>query len=946
MKYTKAKILFVVLVGMSFHLGLKAQVFLSDTIKQTTIAYGVQPEWQVTGSISSVKGEVLAKTFTSNVTTALSGRISGLVTQQGGGEPGYDTPTLRSRGVSTFGDGRDIFYVIDGFPSTIDIFQQLSPNEIESVTLLKDASAAAIYGSRAANGVMLINTKRGTVGPMKVNFGAQYGIQQPTRLPDFLGAADYARFYNEALVNDKGPGSEIYTDADIAAYRDGSDPVFHPNVNWYDQLLKKSTPIANYYLNAQGGTGTVRYFVLLNVINNQGLYKDVEKISTDAKNQSFTRYNFRTNIDITFTPYLKGIVTLGGAIEDKTNPGVDNKTDNVFDLMANIPPNAFPVYVREGTFGGSSSFSNPLGDITQRGYTSYNSRNTQTAVKLIGNLSMITQGLSISGALSFNTCFRNFSSKTRTYARYAVGKDADGNTTNKKIGDDTSLVGDESKTYQWRNMVFQGFMNYDRTFGNHAVNAMLMTEYDEYAERNNYNDAARNNLLPYKNENIGGRATYSFAEKYIASFTFGYMGNDNFAPGRRFGFFPAGSLGWIVSNENFLHNNAVINYLKLKGSYGLTGNSNISNSRFMYDQYYTANNVGYYLGTTQSARSGLVQNTLANPYLTWEKEKQLNMGAEFTLVKNIDVNFEYFRRNRYDILAKPNATVVPDFLGGATTLPDMNVGKVENNGFELNVKYHNEPSKDLSYFVEGGTWFARNKIIYSSEAPSPDDYLYNTGQRIDQPFVLEYLGFFADQQDITGSPKQMFAGEVKPGDVKYKNQNKDDVIDNNDIYPIGYATLPELTFSLHGGVNYKNFDFEIFFQGAANRSVLWAGKAIEAFQNDGKISSVALNRWTPETAATATYPRLSASNNLNNFQPSSLWLKNGSYLKLRNVEIGYNFPERLCRQIKTDAIRVYVNGTNLFSLDHMDGVMDPEDLQNGLGYPVMRTFSLGLSVKL
>ena len=947
MKHIRTNILLVVWVGMSFSLGAKAQVIHSDTIKKTTIAYDTQPEWQVTGSVSSVKGEVLTKTFTSNVATSLYGRIPGLFTQQGGGEPGYDTPTLRSRGVSTFGNGRDIFFVIDNIPSTIDVFQQLSPYEIESVTLLKDASATAIYGSRAANGVMLINTKRGKIAPLSVNFNIQYGIQQPTRLPDFLGAQDYARLYNEALVNDKGPGSEIYTEADIAAYRNGTDPVFHPNVNWYDQLLRKQTPIANYNLNAQGGTGIVQYFVMLNVIDNHGLYKDTEKISENTQNQSFTRYNFRTNIDIALSRYLKGVVTLGGAIEDKTNPGVDDKTNNVFNLMASIPPNAFPVYVSPDMYGGNSSFTNPWGDITQRGYTSYNSRNTQTTVKLIGNLGMITQGLSISGAISFNTHFRNFSSKTRTYRRYTAEKDAAENINYKKFGDNTSMEGNESRTYQWRNMVFQGFLNYDRTFGNHSVNAMLMTGYDEYAERNNYNDQARNHVLPYINVNSGGRFNYSFDQRYIASFSFGYMGSDNFAPGHRFGFFPAGSVGWIVSNEEFMRDNKIVDYLKLKASYGLTGNNDIGGSnRFMYNQYYTANEVGYYFGTPQSARDGLVQGILANPLVTWEKEKHLNIGAEFSLFKHFDFNFEYFRRNRYDILAKPNGSV-PDFLG-TTTLPDMNVGEVENNGFEASIKYHNELSKELSYFVEGGVWFARNKIIYNSEAPMPYNYLYKTGQRIDQPFLLEYLGFFSGQEDINNSPKQMFADEVKPGDVKYKNQNStdDNVIDKNDLYPIGYSPLPELNFSLHGGVKYKNFDLEFLFQGAGNRSVYWEGKYIQAFQNDGKISSIALDRWTPETAATATYPRLSSSNNLNNFQQSSLWQKNGSFLKLRNLEIGYTVPKNLSQKITLENIRVFFNGTNLFSFDHMEGLMDPEATQNGLGYPVMRTFSLGLSIQL
>lgn len=914
-----------------------AQTMQSDTI--VTVAYGNQPQWQVTGALSSIKGDDLSKSFTSNIATTLYGKLPGLVVQQGYGEPGNDMPTLRARGIGTFGQGRELLIVIDGFPSSDNCFQQLVPQEIASLTLLKDATATAIYGNRAANGVLLVTTKRGKISPLTVNVGIQYGIQQAPRLPQFLGAYDYARLYNEGLVNDKGPGSEIYTPEDLEAYRSGSDPIYHPDVNWYNQILKSVTPLANYNISAKGGSSSVRYFVLFNVVNNQGLYKKTEKVSENTKNASYTRYNFRTNVDIDLSSRIKAIVTLGGTLEDKTNPGTNEKTDEQFNLMASIPSNSFPVYVAPGMLGGNSTYANPWGNITQTGYTSYNGRGAQTSAKLIIDLGMITPGLSISGSVGFNNYFKNFSSKARNYSYYSVAKGITGEPVYTIYGENTSLTGNESKTYQWRNTIFQGFLNYNRTFGMHKVDALLMANYEDYTQKNNYGDATNSHVLPYKSIGMGGRFSYSFGQRYLAEFSFGYNANDNFALGKRFGFFPAGSLGWVVSNEQFLKDNTVIDYMKIRGSYGLTGNSDLGNTRFMYNQYYTGR--GYFLGNPQGGRDGLIQGVLANPDITWEKERKMNVGFEAILFKNLSINVDYFIHNRTDILAKPYSTI-PDFLGA--NLPEMNVGEVKNKGFEATLSYEGECAKDFTYFIETSAWFARNKIKYNAEAPQLYDYLYRTGHRIDQPFLLEAIGFFADQQDIDRSPRQVFT-DVQPGDIKYKDQNGDNIIDQNDLYPIGYGAIPELTLGLHLGGNYRGFDIDMFFQGAVNRSIYWGGKYFHAFQNDGNVSSIALGRWTKETVATATYPRLSASNNLNNYQESSFWQKNGNFLKMRNLEIGYTIPQELTRKIKIDKVRCYLNGTNLFSLDHMKGMMDPESTTAGIGYPVMRTYSIGLSVQ-
>ena len=922
--------MFLLVQGLLFAGLLSAQVVVTDsasTERLVPIAYGERPDWEMTGAVSSVKEDELIKSFTTNVANTLYGRLPGLTVGQQSSEPGDDAPTLHARGIGTFGSGRDVTIIIDGFPSTYELFQQLSPQEIESVNLLKDAASAAIYGNKAANGVLLVKTKRGVNAPLELKLGVRFGMQQATRLPDFLDSYDYARLYNEAMVNDYGPGSEVYSAADLDAYKNGTDKYRYPNVNWYDQLLRKLSPIADYNLSARGGSDVVRYFVLLNVATNSGLYKGTEKESDYTKDFSYTRYNFRTNVDVKLSKRISSEFTLGGSVEDRVNPGrVRNNVSgeystNVFNLMAKLPPNAFPVYYEDGRIGGNSAYYNPWAEITETGYYSTNRRAAQLSAKLIGDLGMITPGLSISGAVGFNTIYKSYTIASREYARYDLS--------GQSFGEVSAMSISESAYNQWRNFVVHGFLNYDRTFGAHHVDAMLMGGYEEYN--------VSTTDLPYKDIVSGGRLTYSYDKRYVGEFSFAYSGCDNYAPGKRFGFFPAGSLGYVISNEEFLKGNRVIDYLKLRASYGLTGNKDNGSTRFPYNQYYTGGN--YYLGESNTATYYYVQNYYANPDATWEKDTKFNIGFDAILFDRLSITADYFKERRYDILTMPY-DVLPSFVGFER--PELNIGEVSNQGFEAVVRYTGKETKDLTWFVEASAWFARNKITYNAEAPQNYDYQYRTGHRVDQPFLLESLGFFNDQAEIDQSPTQTFA-TVQPGDLKYADLNDDGRIDAEDYKAIGYTNVPECTLGLHAGATYKGFDFDILFQGAVNRSVYWSGSYFEAFQNDGQISSIALNRWTEDTKATATYPRLSASNNQNNYQSSSFWQKNGDFLKLRSLEIGYTIPSNLTKKIKIEGIRVFANGTNLFSLDHMDGFTDPETLT---GYPAMRTVSLGLSVQL
>ena len=657
------RILFVsLLFGMNCSFAM-AHTFRVDTLLQNDInrvAYGIQPKWMTTSAVSSVKGDEL-KSFVPNIANMLNGRIPGLVVQQWGCEPGADSPAMNARGVNTYGSGAGLFIVIDGFQSTEAYFQQLTPQEIESITLLKDASATAIYGSKGANGVLLITTKRGTSDKIKINFSIQSGFQQPLRLPEFLGAYDYATLYNEALVNDgKSP---LYTPMDLEAYKAGNDPIFHPDVDWYETILRKAAPITNYNFTASGSNEYFRYFVLLNVLDDRSLYRKAGNVSDFSKNGTYTRYNFRTNIDVKLSKRLQGAVTLGGTIEDKTNPGTSENTSGMFDLMSSIAPNAFPVYVSTGMYGGNSMYSNPLGDLMQTGYTSYNGRSLQAIFQLKGDLGFITPGLSVSGAVGFNTYFKSYSKKSRQYARYSVDRDNADEIIYTTYGQNTSLAGDESSSSQWRDYSLQASLNYNRTFNElHNIDAIYLGSYNDYV--------VTGTDLSYKNIAMGGRVTYSYDKRYIGEFSFGYNGTENFPKGHRFGFFPAGSLGWILSNEAFLKGNPILNYLKLRASYGIVGNDNIGGIRYMFDQYYDG--YGYHLGNSNNVQDGLVQGKLANPDVTWEKEKKFNAGFEATLINKIDVSFDYFIQKRSNILSQPYRTV-PDYLG--ISRPDINIGR-------------------------------------------------------------------------------------------------------------------------------------------------------------------------------------------------------------------------------------------------------------------------------
>ena len=931
------------------------KVFNQQNIKN--IGYGKQSANHITSAISTVNGEEIEKNFSLNLGNTLYGRLAGLTVTQGGAEPGAASPNIYVRGINTLGGANNSpLYVIDGYISngtgTANAFMQLLPEEIASISVLKDASATAIYGARGANGVILVTTKTGKEGPLKISFTMKQGFNQAQYIPKFLNSYNYAALYNEALTNDGL--APRYTSADLEAYQNGSDPYFHPNVNWYNEVLRPTAAVSSYDLTFNGGDKFVRYFVMLNAINSQGLFKKYGDMNEESSNSSYSKYNFRTNLDITLSNRLSAEFRIAGAIEESSNPN-NYTTGGTFSLLNSLPPNAFPVYNPNGTFGGNALYSNPVANLLSTGLYKNNTRTILSSLKLTEELDMITKGLSISASASINNYFESGSRKTKQYPRYSISKGVAGDTLySPAIGQLTTLSGAEETLDQYRSIVVQAFLNYKRTFGKSDIASMLMVNADNitlFGPTGDISTPTANSTDAYKHNSAAGRFTYAFDNRYIAEFSFGYMGTDIFAPGNRYGFFPAGSIGWVLSNEKFLKTNANINYLKLRASYGLSGNDIIAGQGLSTRYAYTGTfgGGGYFFGTGNTAVGGYAENVIANSNITWEKEKTQNIGIDASIFKNLDLSFDVFNRDRYDILVASNSTT-PLFLGISTQ--NLNQGKANNKGFDFSLRYHNSTKKDLQFFVETNFSYSKSKVIFNAEALQLNTQLYSTGQAIGQPIGLKAIGFYT-QEDIAKrllDPKSVpgvLTEVIKAGDIKYQDiggpeGKPDGVIDGNDRLPIGNTGLPYLTAGLHTGLKYKNFDVDIVFQGSTGSTVYLGGNTFQAFQSNGQVAPIALNRWTPETAETADYPRLSSKDNLNNYQFSTFWQRDGSFIKVRSAEIGYVLPAKISNKVGLSKTRFFVNGTNLFSWDKIQ-YGDPESLT---GYPVTRTLTLGFKIQL
>lgn len=917
--------------------------FLSQNIP--TVFGKTIPKKELLSSMSTVTGKTLRQFNTPTLSNTFYGQMAGLHVAQSAGSPGNnDNPGLFVRGRQTFVDN-SVLVLVDGFETN---FNTLIPDEIETISVLKDAGALAVLGMDAANGAILITTKRGIVSPKtQIGFNARFGVHQASVLPQLLGNGDYATMYNEAMVNDGKSISQGYfrNDSIVAYFNNGEQPYLYPNVDWYEEMLKKSASSQDYSLTFSGGKSDARYFVALGYANYGGLYNNTDPKRSLNSNYNLHRYNVRANFDVNITKFLSSSVNFRGTIVDKKFPNAGEGT--IWRNMALFNP--YPVRTPDNNWGGTQGFAdNPVALVLQQGYLSNNERTVDINVKLVGDLGSLVSGLRAFGQVNFSNSFFDGFNKTRGYAYDELIPRSDliipGQTPPGVIPFDVITRGNTNLNFAIaqpagnqfnRTNILTGF-EYDHVFGASTFYASAM--YFQELLR------AQGSEMPFAKQGVMGRLMYDYNKKYFAEFGYSYAGSESFAPGNRFGFFPTISAGWILSNEDFFAENKVIDFLKFRASTGLLGNDRSGNTgRFIYNQFYLGAG-NYFLGNNLGINGPMFrQGNLANPDATWEKAFRTNFGVDAQLFRGLSISLDYFFENRNDIFINPSG-FIPGIVGA--NFNNLNRGKTKSNGGEIELTYQAKSGK-VEWYINGNTSIAKNRIVDIAEPVREDEYLYARGNPINQPFILEAIGFFSDVNDINNSPKQLF-GDVRPGDVKYKDQNGDGIIDDNDRMPIGKTALPEVMYAFGGGFNLAGFDFGFFFQGAGGRSIsLLDNSNVIPFLNGGVRPTqwVKDNYWTPERGNDALFPRLTTDPNDNNYRASTLWQRSGSFLRLRNLEVGYSLKLAALQKIKLNNLRFFANANNLFTIDKIDEMaLDPE-IMNQFLHPALKSFNFGFTLK-
>jgi TonB-linked SusC/RagA family outer membrane protein len=899
-----------------------------------------EQDWRTTGATFTISGEDLVKTNAGNLLNTLQGRIPGLTVVTGSGEPGYDAPTLYVRGQSSWNiTGNRVAIYLDGFQVDMNSLSALSPNEIESVTLLKDAAATAVYGLDGGAGVLSVRTKEGTKsGKTKIEVNGRYGDMHPIALPQVMDAYGYVTAYNQALQNDGLP-IKYYN----PQFYKASDDPFHPNVNWYDKMLTNRSTTQNYDISFRGGNDKARFFVLGGYTSFTGIYKDADAVDKDfGTNAKYNRLSLRANLDLNLNKNLSVKATVSGITEDRNTPAGFTAAQVFANIMA-LPAAAFPVKNLDGSWGNSSVYNfNPVQNLRQNGVYSSHTRYLQTNVSFKEKLDVITQGLAFSGGISFANVYTGVYQKQFAVPAYEITKDAydnpvfdaKGNVVYKTVGSTSQSTNDAGNDHWNRTSSIFGF-DYDRSFGKHTFTGMVKYTRSSYTHDGQ--------VYAVNEQGLRGNVTYDYSKKYVADLSFSYMGSADFQSGHRYGFFPALGLGWVASNEDFLKNNKVINFLKVRGSYGATANTN-ENYRFLYEQWAAYGANLYLLGTSDGSKNGRTEGPIPNANFTWEGKQTANLGIDLTIFKKLNATLDVFSEKRTHILEAPVG--VPDYTG--FNFQNTNTGEATNKGFELSLQYRDKTKSGFEYYAGASMAYAHNEITKRAEDQQPYDYLYQKGYRIGQLRGLQTVGFYqvsdfdANGNLNAGVAKSTF-GPVHPGDLKYVDVNNDGLINSYDVVPMKYTKLPEITLGLNLGFKYKGFDFDAFLQGTMNRTVSLLDDAFaytHPLANNINITAFSNNPWTAATAATATSPRLSTLVNNNNNQAASFWLRNGNFYKLRSVEVGYTLP-RTGFLKKIEILRVFLNGNNLLG-NKIDG-LEPERLS--MGYPLMKTVTIGVKAK-
>lgn len=939
------------------------------------IAYGNQDKGLVTSAISSISNKELIKSPVASVTNVLAGAMPGVSSIQSSGQPGKDAADIYVRGSGSLNNSMSKpLILVDGVERE---FSQIDPNEIESISVLKDASSTAVFGVRGANGVVLVTTRRGKSGKPQISVSTSLGLQQPISLVEQTGSYEFARFWNMKQNMDGITDKKLYfTPEQVEAYRTGSDPIMYPSMDWKKYIFNDVYLQSKNNINISGGSDDVKYFISIGYLYQNGLLKELPGQKYD-NNYRYDRYNYRANIDANLTKTTTMKLGIGGNLGKTQEPlnvvsgtGQDQNPWVIAQIWSH--PFAGPGFIN-GVRTLVPKDLVPLGEILRDGmfvfYGKGFTQNYQTTLNLdldiTQKLDFLTKGLSVSVKGAYDNSFKLFKkraggdveSQTVYYKSYfdsnglmdQTDPDYDKSLIYLPSGSDTPLTYSEERG-RGQNWYIEGRINYERTFGDHKVSGLVL--YNQ--SRNYYPDAYT--YIPRSYIGLVGRVTYSYLSKYLFDVNMGYNGSENFAPGKnRFGLFPAFSAGWVASAEKFMENQKIVDYLKFRVSWGRVGSDKGVDSRFMYMPAVWQSSGSYSFGVQNpdgSPAFGI--SKIGNPAVTWETADKQNYGIDVKFLNSrLSVNFDYFMEKRTGILITPEST--PNII--ATSLPNLNIGKVDNHGYEIAVEWSDNIGKDFNYYINANASFARNKIIYKDEVPKQFGYMNETGGSTGrQTDVYKYIRLYQYSDFIQGPNGELTLKpelpqpyqKVYPGDAMYADLNGDKIVDGNDKCVAGYADRPEYTFGLNLGCNWKGFSLSMQWAGSTNVSRMYDIEYRIPFTNAGKRGLLTYfydGCWTPENQQGAIYPRPSEESESWNSEPSTLWLQDASYLRLKSLNIGYTITDKpFLKKLGISSLGLTFSGYNLLTFSPLK-YLDPESKPDRFGdYPLIKLYSFGLNL--
>ncbi|WP_114778453.1 SusC/RagA family TonB-linked outer membrane protein [Botryobacter ruber] len=939
------------------------------------IGYGEQKKVTMTGAVSVVSGVEIRENPSASMQNALVGKMPGFFTQQQSGRPGADAAQMYIRGVSSPNDNNAPLILVDDIEFSVDQFQRLDPNEVESVSILKDASTTAVYGVKGANGVILVTTRRGAIGRPKISVRTEYSLQQPAMFPEFLGSYESALLHNQARLNDatltaSRTGNPLnytpaFSDEAVEAFRTGSNPYVYPDVDWREVLFRKWSNQSRSNLDVSGGTERVKYFVSMGYLDQGGMLKNFGENVGVNNSYYHRRVNYRSNLDVQVNKNLNMRVDLYGNIGEVNNPEMPgtqwgyNDPFYEYSSYLSLSPYAHPAYNPDGSIGyrlnlHPGRYQGPnsiIARLTYGGYGRVNENNMNLVASATQKLGFITQGLSAKGLLSYASEYGYRRSMTRgTFPSYIWDPVTDTYTSYpNNVYRAQRFFDDYQARGTTRVLNYQFHLNYDRTFGNHHVYGLALLNH-RVDTRSRGGTAAALSYRPVNFRGYTGRLGYDFKDKYLFQFNAGLNGSPFFSGGNQFGFFPAVSAGWNISEEPFFKDNInFVDFLKVRTSYGLVGNDLMGGQYGYYYLQEYGNSGSASFGTVHNHFGGIHEGRLPNMDVVWEKEKKFDVGLEFKFFKSrLSANLDYFRNERFNILTTRdgNFGTVSDVFGVGS--PPANLSRVENKGYEVELIWRDNIGTDFGYNIRAMYSYANNKILFMDEPNPAEPYQRRTGNNINTPFVYKWSGeFYASEEDILASPTHAGA---RPGDLKYVDLNNDGVINQNDRTYIGApANIPPATFAVEGGVSYKGFSIKTMFQGSRG---FVSGGAAENIQFLGSnMQEIHKHAWTPELGNNAQYPVL--TENMGISMPrgetmSTFWLVPADFIRLRNAEISYTIPKSIVDRVRMQSIRVYANGNNLLTWSKLQDryQLDPEVLagRDRITYPPQRIINFGLSV--